>query len=113
VGKCFWNDIHRCKLHARINEEKIKFRSQKLLSSRCITDRKIKRNKTILSIVLCGYETWYLTFITEYWLRIFKYRMLMKIFGSKREQVMWGYREQHKQELLYLCSSPNIVRMIE
>jgi hypothetical protein len=41
--------------------------------------------------------------------------MLKKICGSKGEQagLIGGCRTMHNQELHYLCSSPNIIRVIE
>ena len=109
MAKCFWIDINRWKLHAWRYEEQIKFRTQKLLSFHCINDRKIKTYKTaILSVVLCGYETWYLTFLREYWLKIFEYRILTNIFGYKREQVMWGYRKSISKNL-FICAPHHIL----
>jgi hypothetical protein len=45
-------------------------------------------------------------------LRVFENRVLMKIFGSKREED-GSWRKLHNDELHSLYSSPNIVRVIK
>jgi len=114
VAKCFWNDINRYNLHAWWNQEPVKSWSQILLSSRCITTGRLKHNKTItLSTVVCGYETWYITFSTEYWLKIFEYRILTKIFGSKRSK-QCGFTEKSISKNFFICvPHQNIIRMID
>ena len=48
---------------------------------------KIKIHSTIiLSVVLCGSETWSLTLREKRRLRMFEYRVLRRIFGSKRDE---------------------------
>jgi hypothetical protein len=42
----------------------------------------------IFPVVLYGCETWSLTLREEYRLRMFKNRVLRRIFGPKREEVM-------------------------
>jgi hypothetical protein len=42
----------------------------------------------ILSLVLYGYETWSLTLREEHRLRAFENRVLRRIFGSKRDDVI-------------------------
>jgi hypothetical protein len=50
--------------------------------------KKVKIYKTImLSVVLCGYETWSLTLREEHRLRVFENRVLMTIFGPKWDEV--------------------------
>jgi hypothetical protein len=39
--------------------------------------------------------------------------MLMRIFGSKRDEVKGDWRKMHNEELHNLYSSPNIIRMIK
>jgi hypothetical protein len=34
-----------------------------------------------------------------------------RIFGTKKEKVWRGWRKLHKEELKYLCASPNIIRV--
>jgi hypothetical protein len=45
---------------------------------------------TILPVVLYGCETWSLTLREEHKLRVFENKVLMKIFGLKRDEVMGG-----------------------
>ena len=42
----------------------------------------------ILPFVLYGYETWSLTLREECMLRVFENRMLRRIFGPKRDEVI-------------------------
>jgi hypothetical protein len=73
---------------------------------------KIKTYKRIiLPVVLYGCETWSLTLRDEHRLRVFENRVLRRIFGPKRDEVIGGWRKLHNQELHGLCSSPSIVRV--
>jgi hypothetical protein len=69
--------------------------TQNLLSSRLVSeDVKMKIYKTIvLSVVLYGCETWSLTLREEHRLRVFENRVLRRIFGPKRDEVMGGWRK--------------------
>jgi hypothetical protein len=60
-----------------------------LLSSSLISKNlKIKIYRTIiLSVVLCGCETWSLTLREERRIRVFQKRILREIFGSKWDEV--------------------------
>jgi hypothetical protein len=40
-------------------------------------------------------------------------RVLRRIFGLKRDEVMGGWRKPHKEELHNLYASPSIIRMIK
>jgi hypothetical protein len=44
---------------------------------------------------------------------VFENRVLRKIFGPKRNEIIGGWRKQHNEELHNLYSSPNIIRMIK
>jgi hypothetical protein len=44
---------------------------------------------------------------------MFENRMLRKIFGPKRDEVMGDWRKLHNEELHNLCSSPSIIRVIK
>jgi hypothetical protein len=44
---------------------------------------------------------------------VFEKRVLRRIFGPKRDEVMGYWRKLHNEELHNLCSSPNIIRMIK
>ena len=46
-------------------------------------------------------------------LRVFENRVLRKIFGLRRDEVMGEWRRLHNEELNELYSSPNIVRVIK
>jgi hypothetical protein len=68
---------------------------------------KVKIYKTIiLPVVLYGCETWSLT----HRLRVFENRVLRRIFGPKRDEVVGEWRELHNEELHNLYSSPDIIR---
>jgi hypothetical protein len=75
------------------------------------------KNKTfrniILSVVLCGCETWSLTLREEHKLRVSEYRVLMRIFGSKRDEVTREGIKLHNEELNDVYSSPSIFRVIK
>ena len=44
-------------------------------------------------------------------LRVFETRLLMSIFGSRRDEVTKKWRKLHNDELNELYSSPNIFRV--
>jgi hypothetical protein len=44
---------------------------------------------------------------------VFENRVLRRILGPKRDEVIGEWRRLHKQELNDLYSSPNIIRMIK
>jgi len=63
-------------------------------------DVKIKTNRTlILPVVVYGCETWSLTLREERRLRVFKNRVLRRIFGSKRDEVIGEWRKLRIEEL--------------
>jgi hypothetical protein len=49
----------------------------------------------------------------EHRLRVFENRVLRRMFGPKRDEVMGDWRKLHSEELRNLYSSPNIIRMIK
>jgi hypothetical protein len=53
----------------------------------------------ILSVVLYGCKTWSLTWKEERMLRVFENRVLMRIFGPKRDDVTGEWRKLHDEEL--------------
>ena len=63
-------------------------------------------------VVLYGCETWSLTLKKECRLREFKYRILRRRTGSKRDEI-GEWRRLHNEELHSLYRSPNIVRVIK
>jgi hypothetical protein len=64
-------------------------------------------------VVLYGCETWSLTLREKHRLRAFENRVLRRIFGPKRDEVMGEWRKLHKEELCDLYSSPSIIRIIK
>jgi len=78
-----------------------------------IQNLKIKIFKTtILRVVLHGCETWLLTLREERGLRVFRNRVLRRIFGPKGDEVTGEWRKSHNEELNNLYS-PGIVRVIK
>jgi hypothetical protein len=63
---------------------------QILLSSRLLSKNLKSRiyKSIILSVVLYGCETWFLTLREEHRLRVFENRVLRKIIGPKKDEVM-------------------------
>ena len=60
-----------------------------------------------------GCETWSLTLREERRLRVFENRVLRRVFGPKRDEVIWECRKLHNEELSDLYSLPNIVRVVK
>jgi len=86
---------------------------QNLLSSSLLSKNfKIEICRTIvLLLVLYGCETWPLTLTEERRLRVFENKVLRRIFGPKRDEVMGEQIKQHNKKLNDMYSSPNIVRI--
>jgi hypothetical protein len=59
----------------------------------------------------CG--TWSLTLREEQILRVFENRVLRRIYGQMREEVVGGWRRLHNEELYTLCASSNILMAIK
>jgi hypothetical protein len=79
----------------------------------CNKNIKLRIYKTIiLSVVLCGCETWSLTLREEHRLRVFENKLLRRIFGLKRDEMTGGWRKLHNK-LHDLCSLPSIIRIIK
>ena len=66
-----------------------------------------------MPVVLYGCDTWSLTLREECRLRVFGNRVLRRIFGPKRNEVIGEWRKLHNEEFKDLYSSPNIVRVIK
>jgi hypothetical protein len=74
--------------------------------------QRLERHKTvILPVVLYGCETRSLT-REEHKLRVFENRML-RIYRTKRNEVMRGWRKLLNKELHDLYSLPRIIRIIK
>jgi hypothetical protein len=75
---------------------------------------KIKIYKTIiLPVVMYECETWSLILGEEHRLRVFENRVLRRIFGPKRNEMVGSWRKLHNEELYNLYCSPSIIRMIK
>jgi len=85
------------------------------LSSSLLTKNikiKIKKN-IILPIVLCGCETWSLTLREECRLTVFQNKVVRKVFGPKRNELIGEWRKVHHEDLTDLYSSLNIIWVIK
>jgi hypothetical protein len=56
---------------------------------------------------------WSLTLREERRLKVFENRVLRRVFGPKRYEVTVKWRKLHNEELNYLYSLPNIVRVVK
>jgi hypothetical protein len=75
---------------------------------------KIRIYKTIiLLVVLYGCETWFLILREEHRLRVFVNRVLRRILGPKRDEVIGGWRKLHNEELHNLHSLLSIIRIMK
>jgi hypothetical protein len=52
-------------------------------------------------------ETWSVTLREERRLRVFENRVLRRIFGPKRDEMIGGWRKLHNEELHNLYCSPS------
>jgi hypothetical protein len=75
---------------------------------------KIKIYRTIiLPVVFYGCETRSLTLEEERKMRVFEIRVLRRIFGPKKEEVIREWIKLYNEELNELYCSPNIVQVIQ
>jgi hypothetical protein len=89
---------------------------QTLLSSHLLSKNlKIGIYKTIiLPVILYGCETWSLTLREVHRPGgMFENRVLRRIFGLNRDEVIEEWRELHNKELCDFNSSPSIIRIIK
>jgi hypothetical protein len=77
------------------------------------SDSEVKIYKTIIVPVLYGCETWSLMLREEHRLRVSENRVLRRIFGPKRDEVMGEWRKLHNEELHNMNSSPDIIRQVK
>ena len=61
----------------------------------------------ILPVVLCWCDTRCFTLREEQVLRVFKSRVLKKVFGLKRDEITAEWRRLHNEKLL-ICTSDQI-----
>jgi len=62
----------------------------------------------ILPLVLCGRETWSITLREERRLRVLEDRLLRRMFGRRRDEVIWEWRKLHNTELNDLYALPSM-----
>jgi hypothetical protein len=75
---------------------------------------KVKIYRTIiLPVVFCGCETCSITLREEHSLRVFENRVLRRIFGPRRDELMEEWRKLHSGELPNLYLFPNVIRQIK
>jgi len=74
---------------------------------------KIKIYRIIILPVVYGCETWSLTLWEERRVSVFTNRVLRRIFGPKRDEVIGKWRKLHNEELNDLYCSPSIVWVIK
>jgi hypothetical protein len=88
---------------------------QNLLSSHVLfRDIRVKMYKTIiLPVVLYGCKTWPVTLREEHRLRVFENRVLRRIFGPKRDEVMGEWDKMHIGEHYNFYLSPNVIRQFK
>jgi hypothetical protein len=109
-------DLIQEEIKRRLNSGNACYHSvQNLLSSRLLSKNlKSRIYKTIiLPVVLYGCETWSLTLREEHRLKVFENRVLRRLFGPKRDEVIGEWRKLHNEELRDLYSSPSIIRIIK
>jgi hypothetical protein len=74
---------------------------------------KIKIQRTvILSNVVYEYDIWSLKLKEEHLLSVFQRKAPRRMFGRKREEVKWEWREIYNENMNDLYSSPNILRVM-
>jgi hypothetical protein len=77
----------------RLNSDKACYHSVQNLLSSCLVSRNVKirvYTTIILAVVLYGCKTWSMTLRAEHRLRVFKNRVLRRIFGPERDEVTGG-----------------------
>jgi hypothetical protein len=92
-------------IKSRLNSGNAWYNSvQNLLSSHLLLKNvKIRIHKTIiLPVVLTGCETRSLTSWEQYRLRVFENRVLRRIFGLNRDEVVGGWRKLHNKLITYI-----------
>jgi hypothetical protein len=100
----------------RLNSGNACYHSVKNLLSSCLLSRnvKIRIYKTIiLTVILYGCETWSVTLREAYRLRVFENRVLRRLFGLKRDEVMGEWRKLHNEGLHDLYSLASIIRIFK
>jgi hypothetical protein len=84
-------------------------------SSSAVKNLKIRIYKTIiLPVVLYVYETWSLILREECRPKVFEKRVLKRIFGPKRDEVMDGFENCISRSfVMYTLRQVRIIRMVK
>jgi hypothetical protein len=110
------NLIHK-EIKTRLNSCNACYHSVHNLLPSCLLSKIVKiriYKSIILPVVLYGCETLSLTLREGHRLRVFENRVMRRIFGSKRDEVMGGdWRKLWNEELQNLYSSSSVIRMIK
>jgi hypothetical protein len=109
------NCIHE-EIKSGLNSGNACYHSIQSLLSFCLLSRNVKvriYKTVILPVDLYGCETWSLMLREEHRLRVFENKVLRRIFGPKRDEVMGEWRKLHNEELHNLYSSPDIIRQVK
>jgi hypothetical protein len=85
------------------------------LSSRLLSENvKIIIPKSImLPVILYRCEIWSLKLRGEHKLRVTENRVLRRLFGPKKDEVIGSWRNMHNEELHDLYSLPTIIRILK
>jgi hypothetical protein len=81
------------KIKSRLNSGNARCHSVQNILSSCLLSKNVKikiYRRKILPVVLYGYETWSLTLREEHRLKVHENRMLRRIFGPKRDEIIGG-----------------------
>ena len=73
----------------------------------------LKYRTIILPVVLYGYQVWSHVLRKEHRLRLFENRLLRKIFGPNRDEIIGEWKRLHNKGLYDLYSSPNLIPVIK
>jgi hypothetical protein len=65
----------------------------------------------ILPVVLYVHETWTLSLREEHRLKVFENKVLRRIFGPKRDEIIGSWRQLYNEELHNLYDSSDIIRI--
>jgi len=104
-----------------VSRIRVKFREELLPSSQNILssylqskNKKVKICRTkIISVVVDGCGTWFLTLKEGHKLRNFESGLMRKIFASTRREVTGDSRKLCNEELLLLLSSPDLILVLK